>query len=64
MNLSLLGFRVHDLNYCIVANVSEHVVKTGMGAMGSRKEASSLDLGVEGGGSVEVSGMWGREGTL
>lgn len=36
MDLGLLGFGVHGLNHCSVANPAEHIEKSGMGMMGKR----------------------------
>lgn len=58
MNLGLLGFRAHGLYRCNVTHLAEHVERTGMWVMDSRKEASKL--GLSRGGSVEVSGPWER----
>ena len=60
MNLGLPGFGAHGLNHCSVANLAEHIGRTGMGVMGGREEASACGLSEEGGCSVEVSGMWER----
>ena len=56
MNLGLPGFGAHGLNHCSVANLAQHIGRTGMGVIGGREEASACGLSGEG---VLSGSEWG-----